>query len=135
MMDVGTIELQTHDDLHQLRLEAINKLQDGSGYFCRLVVQSRGFCCNHQFFFDDEFLPTFIAELESMDRGQPGGALLKGTWETDELRLEMNPRGHVVVKGEVTEQSELSQQLRFALRTDQTVLGQFVNDLWRVHLA
>jgi hypothetical protein len=134
-MLLGSVELRTNDETQSLRLDDIDKMDDGSGYVCVLVVRSRGFGCERQFFFDDRFLPEFIKGLEAMHAGRPGQITLKGTWETDEVRLEMNSKGHLVVSGSVTEHSDLAQQLHFALRTDPTGLGPLIRDLQAVHQA
>jgi hypothetical protein len=123
-----SIDLQTNDESQTLRLQDLEKYADGSGYSCILVIRSRGFGCERRFDFDDRFLPAFILGMEGMDRGQPGHAILKGTWNADELRIEMYPNGRVIVSGNVTEHSEVPQQLHFALRTDQTVLRPFIRE-------
>jgi hypothetical protein len=132
-MIVGRVELQTNDETQTLRLDTIDKAADGSGYICQLLVRSRGFACQQRFIFDDEFLLAFIDGLTSMDHGQPGEAVLKGRWETDCVRIEMNALGHVFVSGEVSDCSELPQQLRFGLRTDQTVLRPFIQELKSIY--
>jgi hypothetical protein len=125
----GSIDLQTNDNTQCLRLQDIEKYTDGSGFSCVLVVRSRGFACERRFDFDFQSLRGFIDGLEAMDRGRPGEVTLKGPWETDELRVEMLRNGSVMISGEVTEHSELAQLLRFALRTDQTVLRPFIDEL------
>ena len=134
-MFVGSIKLQTNDETQALRFDDIEKYRDGHGYTCTLIVRSRWLSFERRFFFDDRFLPGFIEGMEAMDRGQPGQVSLKGTWETDELNLEMCRKGHVIISGQVTEHSELGQELRFALRTDQTVLGPLIRDLKELYKA
>jgi len=105
---LGTIQLQTNDEAQSLRFEGIEEFADGSGYVCNLVVRSRGFCCERKFYFDKRFLNSFIDGIEAMDRGAAGQALLKGTWETDQLLFEMYPNGHVIIQGDITEYSALT---------------------------
>jgi hypothetical protein len=55
--------------------------------------------------------------------------VIRGLWEQDEINFAMNRLGHVVVSGQLFDYSELSQSLKFAFRTDQTVLGLFLRGL------
>jgi hypothetical protein len=129
------IELQTNSDRAALQLSNVEKFSDGSGYRCDLAVHSGGFACERPFYFDDAFLENAVASLRRMVAGSPTEAIIKGRYEDDFLRFEMNRLGHVFVSGELHEHSELAQSLAFAFRTDQTVLAPLVRDLAAIHAA
>ena len=126
------IELQTHDRAKVVRLVAVEKFKDGSGYRCDLHVRSRGFSCDRPFCFDDVALAAATESIQKMMSGAAGHAIIKEQWETDFLRLESNEMGHVVVSGEITEHSEYQQCLVFSFRTDQTILGPLNDELRRL---
>ncbi len=123
------VELRTNDESIALRMTGIEKFADGSGYRCDLTVRSGGLSCHRPFFFDDSSLPHAVESLRRMDQGNPGEAVIKGAWDADFIRFAMNDKGHVFVTGEIFEYSELPQSLKFAFRTDQTLLGPLICDL------
>jgi len=127
--NIEDIELQTHLANCALRMSNIERFTDGSGYACTLAVKSGEFSCTRRFYFDDRYLANAIDALRTMNQGVPGEATLRGHWDEDEVKLAMNRLGHVVVSGQLFEHSELSQSLKFAFRTDQTVLGPFLHEL------
>jgi hypothetical protein len=126
---IDSIELQTHLEGAALRMSQIQRFGDGSGYACVVTVRSGGFGCERPFCFDDWHLGNAIAAFQSMAAGTPGEAVIRGQWEPDFIRFKMNDLGHVVVSGELFEHAELTQSLKFAFRTDQTVLGPLIRDL------
>lgn len=119
---VELLELATHDPTKVVRLSRIEKFRDGSGYCCDLRIASGAFACERRFFFDDVALSAAVPQLRMMAAGTSRSCVIKGRWEDDFLRLESNAMGHVLVSGELYEHSEFDQKLRFAFRTDQTVL-------------
>jgi hypothetical protein len=129
------IELQTNRDSTVLRLVNVEKFADGSGYRCDLTLRSRGFSCEHRFFFDEDSLTVAIASLHSMIKGSPGKAIIKPSYEDEFLCFEMNRLGHVVVNGALYEHGELPQSLKFTFRTDQTVLAPLLAELVILHGA
>jgi hypothetical protein len=129
------IELRTNRDDTVLRLLNVEKFNDETGYRCDLVVRSGGFACERQFYFDGESFTDAIAALRRMIDGSSGEATIKFRYEDDFLRFEMNRLGHVFVSGELYEHSERSQSLKFAFRTDQTVLAPLVQEFVAVHDA
>ena len=136
MSPPATIELDTHDAAHQLRLAEIEKFSDGSGYVCRAEVQSGEFSYRGPFFFDDTSLRPSVEALELACAGSSsqGSATLKGQWETDFILFRWNEFGHVFVEGVLSEQTVPLQRLEFAFRTDQTVLEALARHL-RLWLA
>jgi hypothetical protein len=132
---VEVIELQTNDSTRVVRLSQIEKYRDGSGYQCELTVFSAGFSCKRPFYFDDVALSVAVPELQKMATGTPGNVILKGQWEEDFLQLRSNAMGHVWVSGEIIEHSEFDQRLKFAFRTDQTILGPLERELRILHDA
>ena len=116
------IELRTNDNTKVVRLSQVEKFKDGSGYRSNLTVVSSGFSCQRQFFFDDVALGDAVPTLRDMAANLEGECIIKGQWEDDFLQLSVNRMGHVQVSGEIFEHSEFGQRLKFAFRTDQTVL-------------
>jgi hypothetical protein len=96
---------------------------------CTLAVRSGDFSCFRRFYFDDWHLAKAIDALGAMNQGIAGEAVIRGEWEQDEIKFAMNRLGHVIVSGQLFEHSELSQSLKFAFQTDQTVLGPFLSGL------
>jgi hypothetical protein len=129
------IELQTHRDATSLRLSNIEKFSDSSGYRCDLSVRSGGFVCERPFYFDDWHLSEAIKMLRTMIECMPGEAVLKGMWEDHFIRFKVNHLGHVVVSGELFEYAELAQSIKFAFRTDQTVLDPLLRDFVSIQEA
>jgi len=126
---VPDVELQTHDEIHNLRFSSLERADDGSGYSCMLHVRSGGFSCEVLFTFDNSHFPEAIANLKRMDTGKPGKAIIKGIYGDDCIRFESNDLGHVEVSGELHEHTERHQMLKFGFRTDQTTLGPLVSGL------
>ena len=123
------IRLQTNDDTKVLRFVELEKFDDGSGYRCRVIASSGGFSCDRPFYFDDSSLPTAVARLQHMEAGQVTDAIIKGEREPDHVGFHRNALGHVIVSGELYEQSELPQSIKFCFKTDQTILAALVRDL------
>lgn len=123
------IELQTNDAHAVVRFSYIEKFNDGSGYRCTLTIVSGGFTCTRPFYFDDVALSLAEPELGRMATGTSGKCIIKGQWDQDYIQLESNAKGHVVVTGEVFENAEIDQRLKFGFRTDQTVLLPFAKNL------
>lgn len=129
------IELQTYRDDTWLRLSNVEKFSDGSGFRCDLAVRSGGFTCQYPFYFDADLLADAIDSLRRMITGLPGLATIKGRYEADFLCFELNKLGHLFVPGELHEHGELSQSLKFAFKTDQTVLAPLAQELAVLHGA
>jgi hypothetical protein len=129
------IELQTNREATTLRLSNVEKFEDKSGYRCDLAVRSGGFAYERAFYFSDWCLAQAINSIRQMMGGLPGTAELRGQWEKDFIRFEMNKLGHVKVSGELFEHSELTQSIKFAFFTDQTVFGPLLRDLIVIHEA
>jgi hypothetical protein len=123
------IELKTNDTTKVVRLSHVEKFCNGSGYRCDLAVVSGGFSCLRPFYFDDLALSVAVPALREMAAGAEGKCVIKGQWEEDFLQIEANEMGHVWVSGEILEHSEFDQRLKFAFRTDQTILSHLANDL------
>jgi hypothetical protein len=129
------IELQTHRTDTALRLSKVEKFDDGSGYRCELYVQSCAFAYQGPFYFADEFVADAIRSIKKMMAGEPGEAVLKGLFEDDAIRFQMNHLGHVKVSGLLLENGGATQSLKFEFRTDQTVFASLVRDLAALHEA
>jgi hypothetical protein len=123
------LEFATHDPTKVVQLLQIEKFRDGSGYSCDLRIASGGFACERRFYFDDVSLSVAVPQLRQMAAGTPGACVIKEEWEDEYLRLESNAMGHVLVSGELFEHGEFEQMLRFAFRTDQTMLSPLARSL------
>jgi hypothetical protein len=121
------IELRTNQPEETLRLGNIARFADGSGYGTVLHVRSRGFEVSAPFYFEPQTLGRFLDDLVAMDRSLTGSAKLKPLFEDPFIELTLTPKGSVVVRGEVFEHSEHSQQLKFEFETDQTVLKPLID--------
>lgn len=122
------LEFATHDPTEVVQLSQVEKFRDG-GYSCRLRISSGGFACERRFYFDDASLSAAVPQIRQMAAGTPGACVIKAQWEEEYLRLESNAMGHVLVSGELFEHGEFEQMLRFAFRTDQTVLSPLARNL------
>ncbi|MCC5829546.1 MAG: hypothetical protein JJU36_08865 [Phycisphaeraceae bacterium] len=125
---VDMIELQTNDATKQVRLSQVEKYGDGC-FRCDLSVRSGGFSCQRPFYFDDVVLAEVVPALRTMAATLSGKCIIKGQWEVDYLAFEVNEMGHVFISGEIFEHQEFDQRLRFAFRTDQTVLLPLASEL------
>ncbi len=122
------IELRTNDPSKIVRLVEIERFHDG-GYRCHLTVVSGGFSCARPFYFDDAALSAAVPCLRKMAAGAAGKCVVKGLWEDSYIQIESNDLGHVVVSGEIVENSECLQRLEFTFRTDQTILAPLSKEL------
>ena len=123
------IALATNTDNPTLQFRNVGRFSDGSGYSAELIVRSRGFSVELPFYFEVEPLQKFINNLEGMGRSLKGKAILKPMYEDHFIEFEMGSSGHVIVRGQMIEYSEMSQSLKFEFQTDQTCLAPLVQDL------
>jgi hypothetical protein len=123
------IEIRTNDETKIVRFSQVEKFRDGHGYGCDLTVVSGGFSCRRPFYFDDVSLAETLPSLRSMATSLEGKCTIRGQYEADYVQLEVDGLGHVLVSGELIEHSELRQHLKFAFRTDQTVLLPLAREL------
>lgn len=96
-----------------------------------LAVRSGGFSVERPFFFDGSALARFLDELDKLDKLFPGFARLRASDGPDVVGLELHARGDVTVFGAIHEQARVTQSMRFAFTTDQTVVAPFRDDLAR----
>jgi hypothetical protein len=82
------------------------------------------------FYIEVEPMREFIANLDEMDKNLKGKAVLNPMFEDDFIELEIDEStGHVKVRGEMFEHSEMPQNLTFEFQTDQTCLAPLVREL------
>ncbi len=125
------VKLQNHLANPSFRLREITRFADEGGFRSMLVVRSGGFSVDRPFFFDGSALAKFLDELHRLDKLQPGFARLRASDGPDVIGLELHARGDVTVFGAVHEQTRVTQSMRFAFTTDQTVIPHFRDDLAR----
>jgi hypothetical protein len=119
------ISLCTNDDQKILQFKNF-KLYKSYGE-TELNVYSRGFSVRRLFYFEN--ITEFIKKLKIIDKTLSGTAILKQQYEQDFIEFTGEKKGHVIVEGEIFEQSEFSQKIHFSFQTDQTVLKPFITDL------
>jgi hypothetical protein len=100
----------------------------GTAYECVLQIRSDGFMSERSFWFEQPDLQAFVQGLRRMDCELTGEVELRTRYEDNFVRLQVSQRGTVTVSGVLTAYGALNQELRFAFRTDQTVLGPLIND-------
>ncbi len=125
------VQIQNHLANPSFRLRDITRFAEDGGFRAMLAVKSGGFTVDRPFFFDGSALARFLDELDKLDKLQPGFARLRASDGPDLVGLELHPRGDVTVFGAVHEQARVTQSLRFAFTTDQTVVPHFRGDLAR----
>lgn len=115
-------------DSEFLRLSAVERFSDGSGYCGQIDVTAGEFAClGRRFYFDD--LPGFVQQLRTMHRLLTGHAELRHRYESEFVRFEFDARGHVHVTGLLSESGPDSCSLRFSLAADQTFVPEFISGL------
>lgn len=125
------VKLQNHLANPSFRLREITRFADDGGFRSQLVVRSGGFSVERPFFFDGSALARFLDELGRLDELKPGFARLRASDGPDVIGCELHARGDVTVFGAIHEQARVTQSLRFAFTTDQTVIAPFRDDLSR----
>lgn len=127
------IKLKTNSDDHGLEFLDVERFSDGSGYCAVIMVHSRGFSVEIPFYFEVHPLDAFIENLEKMNQSLIGSARIKPFYEEHFIEFEINALGHVRIRGEMIEYSDMPQRLKFEFETDQTCLSPFIHDLrkWR----
>jgi len=126
------VTLQNHLANPSFRLRDITRFADDGGFRSMLAVRSGGFAVERPFFFDGSALARFLDELDKLDQLQPGFARLRASDGPDMVGMELHGRGDVTVFGTIHEQARVTQSIRFAFTTDQTVIPQFRKDIARV---
>lgn len=129
-----TLEVKLHHHLANpsFRLREITRFADDGGFRSMLMVRSGGFAVERPFFFDGSALARFLDELDKLEQLRPGFARLRASDGPDLVGMELHPRGDVTLFGAIHEQARVTQSLRFAFTTDQTVVPHFRRDLSRV---
>jgi hypothetical protein len=114
--------LQTHVADPSLRLREVTRFAADGGFRANLVVRSGGFSADRPFFFDGVGLARFLDDLQRLERMEPGFARLRASDGPDLVGVQLHGRGDVTVFGALHDHGRVTQSLRFALSTDQTVL-------------
>jgi len=121
-----------HDPSHFIRIEAIEQLDDGTGYTGLLNLQSGAFAIvAHQYSF--ETLKRFAEDMAKLISSLQGSAVLRPEYEPEFIRFEGALRGHVTVSGEIRGwRSREGQALRFSFGTNQTHLPPLLKSIQAV---
>ena len=110
-MDVA---LAANTDNPTLQFRNVSRFSDGSGYGVELLVRSRGFSAGLPFYFEVGSMRESIANLDQMDKTLKGKAVLTPVFEDDFIEFEIDEStGHVEVRGEMFEHSEMPQSFTF----------------------
>lgn len=123
------IVLQTHDRDALLMFQTLQPYSTYSGFAARVSVRSGQFAGEAIVSSRPDQFQRFLADLDSMDRLLRGSARFESDYEDHYVELSVGSTGTVVVAGTLFYYAELSQQLQFAFRTDQTSLRPLVNEL------
>ena len=122
-----TIEF-VHDPSHYIRIQSIEKFDDGSGFRSVINMQSGSFSClDHPFYFDQ--MKQFLKDLLNLDRRLKGQAETGPKYEPEFIRFEATKLGHITVNGLLQEHGEHQQILRFSFETDQSYLPPFLKSI------
>lgn len=109
-----------------LRLTAVERFEDGSGYTCRVTARCGEFgCFEKQFYFDD--LPKVVANLRAAYRSLTGSIELRQRHEHESIKFTVTPTGRFIIKCYFTDYKDC--ELGFSLDVDQTYLDPFVSAL------
>jgi hypothetical protein len=119
------VHLRTHDPEKRLSLLAIENAGSSNYFRAKLIVQSQGFGCQTEFFFDRFQADDFVLRLKRMVAGAIEEAMLNQEYQTDHLTFQNDRFGHVFVSGAMHAED---QSLRFLIATDQTVLQPFIEE-------
>ena len=110
------------DPTHLLRLEAIEKYDDNSGFFSLLTVQSEPFgCTQYPFFFEN--LKSFCKEVIKLNSKLKGSAGIGPTRDKEFINFNCTALGHIIVSGGLFIYAEHSQSLKYSFESDQTCLA------------
>jgi hypothetical protein len=123
------IKLKTNSEDKILEMNNIKLLEDNSAYKMNLDIYSRAFSVSKEFYIEPMQMDKFLKEIEEMNKTLKGLALMKPLYEEEYIEFSCDKIGHINVKGEIFEHSEISQHLKFEFVTDQTCLPDFINDL------
>ncbi len=118
----------THDSSCFIRIESIEKFEDGSGFCSILNMQSGAFSCQgHPFYFNH--LNQFAKALVKLNKKLKGNAELRPDYEPEFIRFAATSLGHITVQGELHEHGDHPQLFRFSFETDQSYLPPFLESL------
>lgn len=123
------ITLRTNALNPSLTFGAFRKFPDGSAFTTVIAVRSDWLMAEREFICDVAPLERFLKQLEALDRTLKGTAMLKPEYEHPFIELSGNGQGHIVVRGELIEQGDHDQTVRFCFRTDQTCIRPLIEDL------
>jgi hypothetical protein len=112
-----------------LAIESMKRYGDGSGYKLDLELQSGPFAARYPLFVEEHPFQTFLASLSSLYQSLSGEATLGPEHEPQFILVKGGTGGQMFVSGELIEHSGHSQLLKFHFRTDQTCVGQFLEQL------
>jgi len=93
------IHLRTHDPEKRLSLVAIENAGSSDYFRAKLIVQSRGFGCETEFFFDRFQADEFVLRLKRMVAGAIEEAMLNQEHQLDHITFQNDRFGHVFVSG------------------------------------
>ena len=98
----------------------------GKDSFKSLVsLKSGGFSYNGYLVFN--CYSSFLDDLEKMESDLLGDTRLEEEYHENYIKFEINRLGQVLVSGFIVEYGEISQNMHFAFKTDQTCLKSFIN--------
>lgn len=121
-MKLNTTFEFNQDPTHLIKLEAIEKYNDGSGLFSLLTVQSEPFSCHqHHFYFEN--LRSFCKEVIELNIKLKGSAGIGPTRDKEFIKFKCTAIGHIIVSGSILIYGEHSQSLNFSFVSEQSYLA------------
>ena len=109
-----------------IKIESLEKLEDGSGFCSILSIQSGIFSCQgHPFLFND--LKQFSKDLTRVVSRLEGQAKLGPEHEPEFILFKSTELGTIIVRGELIESGE--QILRFSFETEPRFLQPFLGSI------
>ena len=117
--------------IESIQLTNIECFDDGSGWVCKVTINSGELSCSgHDFYFGD--LLQFSQTLELCYKNLKGVAELKTPYEDEFIKLEFNSLVHLFVTGLMCSYNEFDQRMTFGFRTDQSIIPSIIADFKRV---
>ena len=119
----ASFKLNTRDKSKQLSFAKIDYLGSGA-YSCEIQVDSSGFMCKREFFFDnDEYFLTKIRDLVSRHEGD---AELTDLQADSFIRFKPYTNDEILVTGYIVEHTNVTQSIEFAFSVSKNCISTFI---------
>lgn len=117
------VNLRTNDESHTLSFDEITNSS------CFIKVKSGVFQSSIVFnYYEDTWFMKFLEEISKLRDGSISFVELEDEMNNC-ISFTTNALGHLLIEGELKENFEFEQILKFGFKTDRTCLDSFVSDL------